>query len=425
VSNILDFPKNFASCKVIRLERNYRSTPAILKLANDVIHKNVDRHGKVLRANPQAEPGLKPECFVYDTDDIEAEEVIRHIQYFKDQGYKQNEIAILYRSNGQGGLLESQLRQNRIEYVITGGTGFFDRKETRDILAYLRCSILPNEVAFRRIINTPHRGIGDASIEKLTEFANQNNISFVAAARRWQEAEIAPKVGESLQQLFSLLADLPADIFNEAASPSSNLLRRFQEIGYRDYIRAQCKDLDSFNKRWGVLESFGRVLESFIERGQKDRATLQEFIDAMELRHSDDEEKDKEAAALKVQLLTLHASKGLEFPVVILIGVEEDLLPHKTLGSDISEERRLFYVGVTRAKERLVLSRARTRKRYGRYVPVSPSRFLVEVPEGSIVTHDSGYRPVVDGERESMLAKLRESLGGKIASQKIDLGSRR
>ena len=138
VENILDFPKKFDNCKVIRLERNYRSTPAIIGIANEVIAKNTARHGKVLKANPDADYGMKPEIFVYDNDDFEAEEVCTHVNYFHGQGYTHGDIAILYRSNGQGGMVEAQLRRNQIPYSITGGTGFFDRKETKDVLAYLR-----------------------------------------------------------------------------------------------------------------------------------------------------------------------------------------------------------------------------------------------------------------------------------------------
>src|SRR5690606_20253336 len=134
------------------------STPAILSVANQVIQKNTTRHGKTLKADPNAEYGQKPELFVYDTDEVEVEEVVRHIHEFRNEGYTFRDIAILYRSNGQGGLLEGMLRQNQIPYAITGGTGFFDRKETKDVLAYLQYALTPNKVAFQRIINTPPRG---------------------------------------------------------------------------------------------------------------------------------------------------------------------------------------------------------------------------------------------------------------------------
>jgi DNA helicase-2/ATP-dependent DNA helicase PcrA len=167
-----------------------------------------------------------------------------------------------------------------------------------------------------------------------------------------------------------------------------------------------------------IVEIFCRVLDAFVAKGGRDEKTLHEFIDAMELRDAQtDEDKDKTP---KVQLLTLHACKGLEFPCVIFIGCEEDLIPHKTLGSDVSEERRLFYVGVTRAKEHLVLTRARARKRYGRFAPVAPSRFLLEIPPNMVNAFESGFRPVGEDQRKNLLADLFKKLEVNSANQKIE-----
>jgi superfamily I DNA/RNA helicase len=420
ISNILDFPKNFKNCKVIRLERNYRSTPAILKIANEVIAKNEKRHGKVLKPNPQADNGALPELFVYENDDIESEEVAAHIRHFVDKGYKHSDVAILYRSNGQGGMVEAQLRKAQIPYAITGGTGFFDRKETKDILAYLRCSLSPNEVAFRRVLNTPTRGIGETTVERIDQHANALGFKFHVAARNWRAAGITEKVGASVDDFFRLLDRLPDEILRGDPSKSvgDTLLAKLREMGYRDHLLHTSKDSAALDKRWVIVEIFCRVLDAFVTKGGRDEKTLHEFIDAMELRDAQDEdEKDKTP---KVQLLTLHACKGLEFPVVIFIGCEEDLIPHKTLGSDVSEERRLFYVGVTRAKEHLVLTRARSRKRYGRFAPVAPSRFLLEIPPNMISAFESGFRPVGEDQRKNLLADLFKKLETSAASQKIE-----
>lgn len=416
ISNILDFPKRFQNCEVIRLERNYRSTPAILQLANDVIVKNKDRHGKILKSHA-SDVGSKPEFFVYDTEEIEAEEALRHIQYYKEQGYINREIAILYRSNSQSALIESQLRQNKIEYEISGGTGFFDRKETRDVLAYLKCADRPNEIAFRRILNTPSRGIGDTSLEKIQQLSQAQHINFVQATRKWAEAGVQPNVGANIDAFFKTLAGLNFRLLSGEGSVGENLLKFMQEIGYRDFIRQQSKDLDAFSKRWGVVEIFARVLDSFVARGGRTADSITDFIDAMELRESDnDDKKDGEG---KVQLMTLHACKGLEFDAVVLLGVEEDLIPHKTLGTDTSEERRLFYVGITRARKRLILTRVRNRKRYGNWVPVSVSRFVAELGPQALQTYESGFRPLIADEKADMLAKFKASLGNKIAAQEI------
>jgi DNA helicase-2/ATP-dependent DNA helicase PcrA len=420
VSNILDFPKNYDDCRVIRLERNYRSTPAILSIANEVIAKNTARHGKILRPDPNADYGEKPELFVYENDDIEAEEVVNHIRYFTDRGYKYDDIAILYRSNGQGGLLESYLRQAQIPYSLTGGTGFFDRKETKDILAYLRCSLSPNEIAFRRVINTPSRGIGETTIEKLEAHANAIGFKFHVAARNWKRAGIQDNIGENIEMFFRLLDRLPDEILrgDPTKSVGETLVAKFREIGYRDHIAHTCKDEQAVQKRWTVIEIFARVLDSFVQKGARDEKTLHEFIDAMELRDAADDPDERDKTP-KVQLLTLHACKGLEFPVVLFIGCEEDLIPHRTLGSDVSEERRLFYVGVTRAKQRLILTRAQTRKRFGRYAPVAPSRFLLEIPPNQLTTFETGFRPVGEDQRKNMLADLFKKLDTTAAGQKI------
>jgi superfamily I DNA/RNA helicase len=420
ISNILDFPKNFDNCKVIRLERNYRSTPAILKIANEVIAKNDKRHGKVLRSNPDAPDGELPELFVYENDDIEAEEVATHIRHFVDKGYNHGNVAILYRSNGQGGMVEAQLRKAQIPYAITGGTGFFDRKETKDVLAYLRCSMSPNEVAFRRVLNTPTRGVGDTTIERIDQHASALGFKFHVAARNWKKAGIQDKIGENIDAFFKILDRLPDDILRGDPSKSvgDTLISKLREIGYRDHLSQTSKDGQALDKRWTIIEIFCRVLDAFIAKGARNEKTLLEFIDAMELRDAQDEdEKDK---VPKVQLLTLHACKGLEFPCVIFVGCEEDLIPHRTLGSDVAEERRLFYVGVTRAKDHLILTRARARKRYGRFQPVAPSRFLLEIPAQMVNAFESGFRPVGEDQRKNMLADLFKKLDVNAANQKIE-----
>jgi superfamily I DNA/RNA helicase len=419
VENILDFPRHFDGCKVIRLERNYRSTPAIIGLANEVIAKNTTRHGKVLRANPDALPGDKPEIFVYENDDVEAEEVASHIRYFVDRGYKHSDVAVLYRSNGQGGMIEAQLRKAQVPYAITGGTGFFDRKEVKDVLAYLRCSLSPNEIAFRRVLNAPPRGIGDTTVERLNQHANAIGFKFHVAARKWREAGVQEKIGENINNFFKLLDKLPNDILfaDPSKSVGDALLLKMREIGYRDYLMQSAKDRNAMDKKWNILEIFGRVLDTFIDRGGRSEKTIHEFIDAMELR---DSHEDKEEQEDKVQLLTLHACKGLEFPVVIFVGCEEDLLPHRTLGSDVSEERRLFYVGVTRAKERLILTRAKTRKRFGKFQLVAPSRFLLEIPGHMVTAFETGFRPATEEQRKNLLSDLFKKLEVTAATQKID-----
>lgn len=404
IENILTFPRLYQDCQVIRLERNYRSTPSILKLANEVISKNTKRHGKVLKPNPDVEEGPLPEVFVYENESEEVERIVADIEQKIKKGRAFQDCAILYRSNSLGALFEAELRRVGIPHRVTGGTGFFERKEVKDVLAYLRCAIRPNEVALRRILNTPQRGVGETSIEKLSQFAEAQKISLYQAAKRWKEAEVPEKTGEGLDQMFRFLEKLIPDLLNISthAMASQRLLRLFEELGYKTFIEKYARNAQQAQHRWKLLEIFGNVLDKFFAKGGVSKKTVKEFVECMELRDEVDDGEDTN----KVQLLTLHGCKGLEFPVVYLAGIEEDILPHKTLGSDVSEERRLFYVGVTRAKEELMLSRARTRQKYGKACQCAPSRFLLELPQSCYKEYGLGFRPVSETERTSMLSDL-------------------
>ena len=416
IKNILNFPNRFDDCKVVRLERNYRSSSKILDVANAVISKNSQRHAKVLKAQAGKSEDPLPEVFVFENDEVEVEETVSQVSYFHDKGYQHGDIAILFRSNSQGGLLEAQLRYQQIPYAMTGGTAFFDRKEIRDALAYLRCAFRPSELSFRRIINTPSRGIGETTVKVLEQISQTNKCSLFVASKKWQANGVLPKVGGAIDQLHNRLDALAHQLVDTSGCKGAGdiLLQFLVDIGYKTLILKHSKDSVAAQKRWQFMEIFARVLDGFIVKGGRSAKTYNEFIDSMELRDVADSEKGEEGS--KVQLLTLHASKGLEFPVVIINGLEEDILPHKMLGSDIDEERRLFYVGVTRAKERLVLTRSMTRKKYGRWHPSSPSRFLLEIPDGSFTEFENGARPLQEGQRERMLGDLFAKLDSKIKS---------
>ncbi|MCB0422831.1 MAG: ATP-dependent helicase, partial [Bdellovibrionales bacterium] len=411
VQNILNFPKYFKGTEVVRLERNYRSTEAILSIANAVIQKNSHRHDKVLIPSGYEDVGATPESFVYESDEEEVENISDQIQFFLNEGYHYKDIAILYRSNSQGGLLEGEFRRTGIPYSLTGGSAFFDRREVKDILAFLRSAISPNEISVRRTINIPPRGIGETTIKAIEEYGHEHHLGFPAAAHRWNKTEIPEKTGEKIESYFQILKELPEYVLmgGPDVACGDRLVEYFVQIGYRDFIFKGFKDGATALKRWRLIEVLGRVLDSFVGRGGKTLKTLKEFIDCMELRDTVDEGSAEETPD-KVQLLTLHACKGLEFPVTIMIGLEEDIIPHRTLGTSIDEERRLFYVGVTRAKERLVFTRARKRKRYGVWRPSAPSRFLLEVPESLVSAYDCGFRPLRTGERETLLADLFKKL---------------
>lgn len=417
VKNILNFPQEFANCEVIKLERNYRSSAEILAVANATIAKNKNRHGKVLRAEAAQTTGEIPELFILDREEDECEFVVSEIHHFQRQGYNFKDFAILYRSNTQGGLIESSLRRANIPYTISGGTSIFDRREIKDMMAYLKQALAPNEVSMRRIINVPSRGIGDTTIEKLGEFALKRRINFVEACRHWREAEISDKAGASIDELMTFIADLPKNIldFNIGSTPGAKLVELFEGIGYRNYVYGTAADPASAEKKWVVVEILGRILDSYLGRRSYDIECVKSFVDSMSLR---DDASGEDENQNKVQLMTLHASKGLEFPVVILAGLEEDLLPHKNLGSDIDEERRLFYVGVTRAKKKLVITRCQQRKKNGAVRPVAPSRFILEIPTELYKEYPLGVRPVSGQERDDLVSSFLSKLDSKLPPPK-------
>lgn len=419
IANILDFPKKYKNCKVVRLELNYRSTPEILNVANAVIAKNTKRHGKQLRSLKTPSTQELPEVFYYESDEDEIEEVIAQIRHFEGKGFKHGEIAILFRSNSQGGLLEGELRKNNIDYAMSGGAGLFDRKEVRDVMAFIRMSLSPNDLCLRRILNTPPRGIGKTTFEQLETFSLNQKVSLVMALRRWPEAGVNEKIGASIQNFMTHIQDLQELLASSnAIDYSVELPEFFEKVGYKEYVYGSYKDVNTAQKKWTLVEVIGRILDGFVKRSGRGISTAREFLDAMDLRdHVDEDEDQKES---KVQLLTLHACKGLEFPVVLMIGNEEGLLPHETLGSDIDEERRLFYVGATRAEKHLVFTVAKKRKRYGSWRNTTPSRFLIEIPQTLVKLYEDGVRPLGEVGRRGMLDQLYARLDKKQSSRSVD-----
>jgi superfamily I DNA/RNA helicase len=406
VKNILDFPKRYKNCQTVKLERNYRSSPAILEIANQLIVQNKRRHDKILKPESQ-NLGEKPEIFIFESEQEEADFVAREIQALVSLGLKLEEIAVLYRSNSQGGMIESVLREHRLPYTVSGGTAFFDRREVKDVLAYLRFSLHANDACLRRIINTPSRGIGDTSIEKINHYAGEHRLSFTKACADFRKIDLPEKTKTALAGLFDLQGKL-IDKILKGDQPGANLLQALRELGYRDHLYHTSASSETGEKKWQIVEILSRILDSFLPLGKVDLKNLKEFVDAMELRDEREEESPN-----KISLMTLHASKGLEFPVVFVIGVEEDLLPHKNLGANIDEERRLFYVGLTRAKKKLMLSHCRRRQRHGSMVRVSPSRFLLEIPKASVRIYENGFRPVSSEERQSLVSNFLKSLEKK------------
>jgi len=392
IENILNFPKLYKDCKVVKLERNYRSSPAILQLANACIKKNTKRHSKTLLAQ-KSEFGLLPEVIVYSNETEEAEGVAADISIQLSKGTKPSEISVLFRSNQQSALIEAELRRMSIPYSLSGGMAFFDRKEIRDVIAYLKCSLRIQDLPFRRIFNTPPRGLGDKTIEQIETFSQSRQIPFGGAARTWKEIGLDSRSGKAIDDLFLCLEGL------KSVSTSTGLMQFLKQIGYPSYLEKVCNNSLVSQKRWKHLQIFSDIFEKHLESRD-----LESFLDRMDLRDAPESEKEDE-----IQLMTLHACKGLEFEWVYFLGVEEDLIPHKRLGSDASEERRLFYVGVTRAKSRLVLTRCHQRRKQGKVDRCVPSRFLLDIP-GSHYQEHFGQRPSEGSNRKALLDGLYKQL---------------
>lgn len=412
IQNILQFPKRYKECCVIRLERNYRSSETILKLANEVIANNKMRHGKVLKPG-RPNPGQLPELFVFENEENEVDETLRELQNFYKQGYAWRDMAILYRSNSQGGLMEGGLRRMQIPYKLTGGTALFDRKEAKDVLAYLRCMFYPSEVAFRRILNVPARGIGEKTLDEIELLEDPE---FYKKTKTWAQNNLQEKAAQGIIELFEFLQNLKKTLVESAESAEDILDKELTKLGYRQLVNQSYKDLQAADGRWLSVVILGRILDGMFRKHGRTLDTVEMFVDNMELRDVGEEDGDNPPD--EVQMMTLHACKGLEFPLVFLLGVEEDLLPHARLGQNTDEERRLFYVGITRAQKHLILSRVQQRKRYGKLQDIAPSRFLLEV-DSKLYTEMIGARPLAEGQRTQMLADLLKKLDQKLENKNL------
>ena len=408
VRNILEFEEHFPGATVIKLEQNYRSRAPVLEVANAVIAKRQDAKYKKALFTDRA-GGEKVCALVAPSPEIEARHVGKELRrMIKDEHRRPRDLAVLYRSNGQAKAIEEALREEGVPYRMIGGTQFFERKEVKDLLAYMKVALHPtDDISLRRIVNYPARGIGEASLDKLASYAVARGWSLWEAVERVDALDdVSPAAREGCKALAVIIDETRREIFAEKKRASEVIRGLGDRSGLKREIDASSPTPDVAGKRWANVEG---LFNTFVRRevredkkteaeksGKGEAAGLAAFLQALTLDSSEEEEK----AADAVTLSTLHGSKGLEFDVVFLIGCEEGLLPHaRTLdtkandvsmtanpngtekfAADIEEERRLFYVGVTRARELLFLSRARTRVSRGKPMPRTPSRFLLDVP---------------------------------------------
>lgn len=378
IANILSFEKDYPNAKVILLEQNYRSTKNILQVANHVISNNVKRKPKNLWTDN--EKGEKIQYYRADTEQGEALFVTGKIkELVETKQRKFSDFAILYRTNAQSRAMEEMLVKANIPYTIVGGTKFYDRKEIKDLLAYLRLvANLDDDISFVRIINVPKRGIGATSLDRIAQYALQNEMSMFRALGEVERIGLSAKAMKACREFYQMLSGLnQMQEYLSVMELTEEIIKRTE---YREMLQAE-KTLEA-ESRLENIDEFLSVTKNFEESSEDQTliAFLTDLALVADIDQLDKEENVKDA----VVLMTLHSAKGLEFPVVFLIGLEEGVFPHSRSlmeENDMEEERRLMYVGITRAEEELYITNAQIRTLYG-HTNINPaSRFIEEIPD--------------------------------------------
>lgn len=414
ISNILDFEKDFPEAKVVKLEENYRSTGNIVTAATQVIKNNTERKDKTLFTSNV--PGdliqIREERTEYD----EARWVVKQIQTKMGEGDSSySDFAVFYRTNAQSRVIEEQLRTMSIPYKIVGGVRFYERMEVKDILSYLKLTLnTSDDMAFKRVINTPARGIGKTTVEKLEEFSMKENISLFDAAKKAVDTKMFNAGTTSkIRGFLTLIEDL------KSQAPLMSLLDYYSIVVDRTEYATKLKLEESVeaDARLQNLEELGNAISQF-EKERKGEATLQNFLEEMAL-VSDIDSLDDDINS--VTLMTLHISKGLEYPYVFVVGLEEGLFPsirssEEEDESSMEEERRLAYVGMTRARQKLFLTHARTRKVWGQEQFNAPSRFLKEIPS-NLTNQTSAI------ETPRFVSRMAQMTSGSMSSGSFSSGS--
>ena len=406
IANILNFEKDFPGTKIVKLEQNYRCTGNILKAANEVIKNNENKYEKKLWT--QNDDGELPMVFCGDDEYREASFITESINRLRrEEYYKYSDFVILYRMNSQSRAIEDILRREDIPYKIVGGLKFYERKEIKDIIAYLRLIANPSDnLSLQRIINEPKRGIGKTSLENIEIIANQNNISMYEVIKNAER--FIPRISTNTAQFVETIEEL-----RQSELTVSELIKQtLNKTGYTESLKNE-KTIEA-ETRIENLEEFLTVAMEF-EKESADKSLL-EFLNGITLSSDIDNLED---STDMVTLMTLHSAKGLEYPVVFLVGMEEGIFPgYKSIGEEkeLEEERRLFYVGITRAKQYLYLTFAKKRTIFGSTSYNQVSRFLKEIPKN-----------LLDGFEDAMQEKNRkeefEDLSNewKYARNKLDI----
>ena len=420
VSNILEFDRHFPGAKIVKLEDNYRSKAPIIEVANRAISLSTQkRHDKTLR--PARGPGEPVRVSVAEDQVREAKLVTREIEdIVKTQGFRFGDIAVLYRSNLQARILEEELQIFDVPYQMIGGQQFFDRKEVKDAAAYLRVLIYPHdEMSMRRIINYPARGIGTTSVERMATWALAKGKPFSAALDGIEEIDSIPGNGRRAGVTLAETMKSARRELDSGRRLSEVAATLFESVGIkRDLLEGTPGAVGA--RKWQNIIYLIRSIERFEQDEGPNKASLATFLHRITMRF--DQNQEDEDPKNRVTLSTLHGCKGLEFPVVFLIGCVEGQLPHsrttdpkitEAAPTDVEEERRLFYVGVTRARDRLYLTRPRRRPVRGKVVALTPSRFLDGLPEESMVEYERpDEQPLGTDEAADMAQSILDQLRG-------------
>ena len=379
ISNILEFEDAFPDTTVLLLEQNYRSTQNILDAANAVIDNNLSRRPKEL----WTDAGAGEAIIRYHADDEvdEAQWVANQLNHLHDSGHRWGDCAILYRTNAQSRLVEEYLIRVGIQYKVIGGTRFYDRREVKDALAYLKVTVNPSdEVSVKRVLNVPKRGVGESSVGRLDAYARAHGLTFFDALREAAAAGVTGKALKGIGAFLELVDELTLFV---DTGPAAVIEAALQRSGYAEELEAEHS-----------IESEGRI-ENLAELvgAARDFGSIDEFLEQVSLVADTDSLEDDDSS---VVLMTLHSAKGLEFPCVFMIGLEDGIFPHMRTLADpeqLEEERRLAYVGITRARDRLHLSHAWARTMFGSTQYNPPSRFLDEIPAQLVESVQGSRRP--------------------------------
>lgn len=379
--NLMQLKEDFPSLKVVMLEQNYRSTSRILKCANVLISNNPHAFEKQLWSEMgHGDPIRVIRC---RNEEAEAERVAMEILTLHLRTQRPySDFAILYRGNYQAKLIELKLQHHQIPYRLSGGTSFFSRQEVKDLMSYFRLLVNPDDDnAFLRVINVPRREIGSTTLEKLGNYASARKISMYAACDEIGLGELMDSRFTDRLARFKRYMD---NLRQQCAQndPIAALRSMVMDIDYETWVRSQTSSDKAADFRMGNVWFLIDALKNTLERDEEGEMTIEEAIAKLVLRDMLERQQEEEEGAEGVQMMTLHASKGLEFPYVFIMGMEEEILPHRSSieADTIEEERRLAYVGITRARQNLAMTFAAKRKQYGETIECMPSRFLDELP---------------------------------------------